>query len=100
MRFAIDFSVESCIGCGFQFALPKSFICARKQDHKIFYCPACKCSHYWPQLSDKERLQKQLNNVQECCTFYEDRTGELQRSAVALKGHLTRKKKELASVKS
>lgn len=96
MNLAIEYAVEDCIHCGFQFALPDTFICRRKQDHKSFYCPSCRGSMHWPQLSDEERLRRQLENVQSCCVEYEQKAANLEKSRRALKGHVTRLKKKVA----
>jgi len=42
-----------------------------------------------------EWLKRQLNDVQECCTRYEEKSEALHRSNIAFKGHLTRKKNQL-----
>ena len=98
MQFAINYDVITCGSCAFQFALPKSFVELREDDHKSFYCPSCESRRHWPAESDEERLERQLKNVQECCTRYEEESESLRRSNVALKGHNTRKKKQLQAV--
>ena len=63
MDLTVKFQVEDCLHCGFNFALPASFVRRRKQDHEFFYCPSCQGGMYWPQLSDRERLVRQLKDV-------------------------------------
>jgi predicted RNA-binding Zn-ribbon protein involved in translation (DUF1610 family) len=99
MELTTTYNVTSCASCDFQFALPVAFIKRRKNDHKSFYCPSCGELTYWPQLSDKERLEHQLSSVQECCTQYEEESESLHRSNIALKGHLTRKKNKEKQLK-
>lgn len=93
MEIAVQYTVEDCTQCGFQFALPDSFVKRRREDHKSFYCPSCKNGMYWPQLSDKERLKRQLKNVQGCCVEYQEKATHLERSRRSYKGHLNRLKK-------
>jgi hypothetical protein len=78
------------------YAIPETWALRKEDDHKMFYCPKCRVGRYYPQLSDKEKLKKQLANVTECCVNYERKSVELERSNIALKGHITRKKKQLA----
>jgi len=92
MDLIVQYQVENCSSCGFQFALPTSFIKCRRDDHKSFYCPACKNSMYYPGLSDKEKLVQQLHNAQECCVEYEQKAVSLERSRRSYKGHVTRLK--------
>jgi len=106
MDFNINYTVEYCLHCSFQFALPNAFISRRREDHKSFYCPACGNNMYWPQLSDKEklrrklknqrRLETQLKNVQACCVEYEQKADQLEKSRRAFKGHVTRLKMKVA----
>ena len=92
MDFTVHYKIEDCISCGFQFALPASFIKRKREDHGSFYCPSCKNGMYFPGLSDKERLKQQLHNVQECCVQYEQKAISLERSRRSYKGHMTRLK--------
>lgn len=101
MMITCQFIPENCTSCSFRFALPEYFIKQRMEDHKSFYCPACGIKMYWPQLSDKERLlreknklKSQLQNVQECCNEFAEKAESLQNSNRALKGHITRLKKD------
>ena len=88
MNLTIGFKVVDCFYCDFQFALPNSFILRRQEDHASFFCPTCGKPMYWPGLSEAERLKLQLENAQ-------NEVGAMYRSNIALKGHLTRKKKQL-----
>ena len=56
-----EFEVITCRECGVTYALPKSFVSAREDDHKGFYCPNGDL-RYYPQMSDEEKLQKQLEH--------------------------------------
>ncbi len=93
MDLVVQYTVKACNHCGFQFALPNSFVARRREDHKSFHCPSCGHSMYWPQLSDKERLKRQLKNVQACCVEYQEKAISLERSRRSYKGHLNRRKK-------
>jgi len=54
---------------------------------------------HWPQLSEKEKLKKQLSSVQDCCVEYEKKVETLRNSRKALKGHVTRLKRKGEVVK-
>ena len=98
MEFTIEYTVIDCTHCDFQFALPNAFITRRRCDHRGFVCPSCVGRMAYNSLNDKERLKRQLSDVQECCTRYEEESESLYRSNVALKGHITWKKKQLQAV--
>ena len=61
-NYELSISFESIkLGCcGFVTLLPEHFINARRDDHKIFYCPNCGGSRYYPQKSKEEILEAQL----------------------------------------
>jgi hypothetical protein len=95
MKFSINYTVIDCNYCSFQFAVPNSFIDRRRNNHKGFYCPSCRGSMVYNELNDKERLTRQLSDVQECCTRFEEKSESLYRKNIALRGHLTRKTNQL-----
>lgn len=72
MKLITEYRVVDCASCSFQFALPNNFIERREDDHKLFYCPSCGKTMYWPPLSDKEILKRQLRDVQTCCVWYKE----------------------------
>ena len=37
---------EVCCACGMLFAMPRSFNSNKREDHKLFYCPAGHAQHY------------------------------------------------------
>lgn len=88
------YEVVACCNCGIHFAMPKDFINRRRQDHETFYCPKGH-GNYYPQKNETEILKKQLKDVQDCCIRREETVQRLERSNIALRGHLTRKKKAI-----
>ena len=97
-----EFEVMTC-SCGATYALPKSFVQERQDDHKTFYCPNG-CRGHFPQMSDEEKLQKQLEHCQADRDFWHDgrnaavkKQMALKRSRSSLKGVITKMKKGTAS---
>ena len=96
-----EFEVLTC-SCGATYALPKSFLSERRDDHETFYCPNGHRRHY-PQMSDEEKLQQQLEHCQADRDFWEDghnaaveKQMALKRSRGSLRGVITRMKKVAA----
>ena len=92
----LNMRVSTC-SCGISWAAPEKWFKTKERTHETFYCPNG-CSRHFPEENKEERLKRQLNSVQECCTRYEQESESLYRSNIALKGHLTRKKKQLQVV--
>jgi len=90
----IEMEVLQCDGCNVTFATTSVFIKARRDDHKIFYCPNG-CIRYYPQESGKERLQRLLDQERECCIAAREEAGHLERRVWGYKGQLTKAKKQL-----
>jgi len=93
-----EFEVMTCT-CGITYALPKSFVQKKRDDHSTFYCPNGHRRHF-PQMSDEEKLQEQLKHCQADRDFWMDghdtavkRQAALKRSRGALRGVITRMKK-------
>lgn len=93
-----EFEVLTC-SCGATYALPKDFLAQRRDDHNAFYCPNGHRRHY-PQMSDEEKLKKQLEHCQMDRDFWQDghsdernRRRGVERSRAALKGVITKMKK-------
>ena len=92
----LNMRVSTC-SCGITWAAPEDWIAEKRKTHETFYCPNG-CNRYFPEENKEEKLKRQLNDVQDCCVRYERKSEELGRSNIALKGHLTRKKKQLQIV--
>ena len=90
MQLQTTWSVHRCISCKALYAMPKSVENTYRESHEEFYCPYCRQSHYYPQENSEERLKRQLKDVQACCTEYEEKAENLEKSRRALKGHVTR----------
>ena len=93
-----EFEVLTCT-CGATHALPEGFLSERRDDHKTFYCPNGHRRHY-PQMSDEEKLKKQLKHCQADRDFWMDghdnaveKQMALKRSRGSLRGVITRMKK-------
>ena len=57
-----------CGKCGVPFALSNDFIEQRRKDHETWYCPKG-CPRYYPDLSDEEKLKRQLKAKQKSVCF-------------------------------
>ena len=90
----LAFKVLDCAHCGIQFAITKDFDRRRREDHETFYCPKGH-DQYFPQENEKERLKRQLKDVQACCVRYQNRTEYLERSRSSYRGHFNRVKREV-----
>ena len=93
-----EFEVMTC-SCGATYALPKSFVQERRDDHKTFFCPNGDSRHF-PQMSDEEKLQKQLEHCQSDRDFWQDghndeqeRRRAVERSRSSLRGVITKMRK-------
>ena len=103
---AIDYEVEDCIHCGFQFAMPAEFVGRRRNDHKTFYCPACRKPMCYLHETKLEKVEAKLRRKAECCDFYTKRTATLvgeveheRRRAASYRGLATKRQKALVAAK-
>jgi len=89
-----------CCNCHILFAVPEEFNDQqlKLREEGIFYCPKGHYQHYVG-LSKEEKLKHQLSNAQSCCVEFEQKTAQLERKTIALRGHLTRKKKLLEEIR-
>lgn len=102
MDITISYHVEDCLSCGFQFAVPKSFIKRRRNDHKSFYCPACRNSMYFPAdnkleklKKETDRLKKRLNDEISCCIAAQEQANRLEKQVYGYKGYAAKLKNQL-----
>lgn len=79
--------------CGLTWAAPEKWFKERERDHKTFRCPNG-CRRHFPQESDKERLQRLLDNERRCCINAREEANYFERQSRAYKGHVTRLKKK------
>ena len=96
-----QFDIHDCITCGTIWAMPSEYIDRRRDDHKTFYCPNGH-SAYFPQKSDKEKLQEQLEHCKTDIKFWQngydaksDNLKTVEHSRRAYKGQVTQLKKEI-----
>ena len=95
---------ESCVECGFEFALPDDFIKARRRDHKTFYCPACETSMHYAKKSDVElakeeaaRCCRKADALERRLSYAQGEAEHLERSRRTTRGHVTRLQKQLVA---
>lgn len=94
--------VHRCGECGVVFAIEETYMDERREDHKDWLCPNGH-SFYFGGESEKERLRRELREEQRRLENERARAGrlaaendQLYASNRTLKGHVTRKKRELA----
>lgn len=81
--FTTKLEIETCIQCGVKYGMDAEFRRMRKEDHKLFYCPAGHGQHYTGK-SEAEKLkeqtqalQEQLRSKQETLDWYAQRNTNL-----------------------
>lgn len=93
-------SVGACCQCGIQFAFDSEIVARRQADGKGFYCPNGHSQSYCDsevtrlkrQLESKD---KQLQNEKEWSVMYRKQRDDIQKSANALRGVVTRTKNRI-----
>lgn len=102
MDISLSYKVESCIKCGFQFAVPSNFHIRKKEDHKTFYCPSCKHSMYYPADNELEKLKKKtkrlktrLNDEISYCIAAREQANHLEKRVYGYQGYAAKLKKQL-----
>ena len=98
MELNVSFETITCDKCGLVFALPKTWINARRNDHENFFCPGCRVNWHFPQESDTEKLKRLLRQEKECCISAKQSANYFEKSASSYKGHFARVKKKLGIV--
>ncbi|HMA26059.1 MAG: hypothetical protein ACM33U_07590 [Solirubrobacterales bacterium] len=86
--------VEICT-CGVLFAAPQNLLDKRREDGRTFYCPN---GHHLVYDSENERLKRDLAATRRVAQSRLDLLHAEENSHRATRGHLTRKKKQLARV--
>ena len=64
MNVTLDFTVLTCSekGCGITFAVPTTWVAARRADHADWTCPNRHVRH-WPQETNEERFLRERNQA-------------------------------------
>jgi hypothetical protein len=94
--------VEDCITCGVHFAMPDDLRDRRMDDHRNFYCPNGHTMCFTGKNTEErlretqQRLERERKRVQAT----RDLLHAEERSHAATRGHVTRKRKEIAKVKA
>ena len=95
MNLSCEYVVEGCIHCGHSFAITADFQRQLKNNHSLFYCPACGELMYYQQKSDKELLQARLAAEERShsqCTIQRETA---ENSLRTTKGVVTKLRKQL-----
>ena len=92
-----------CPACGFQFALPETFVDRRRKDGRNAYCPACRGAMCWGE-SEADKLRTYLENanrrtemVEAQLTHERDQREAAERSARAQRAANTRLRKRVSN---
>lgn len=81
-----------CYLCACAFAIPTSLYDRRCEDHGDFWCPNGHRQHFTGK-SSAERLREQLDDAYKYANSIASERDSAERSARALRGHLTRQKR-------
>lgn len=54
----------TCAGCFMEFGMPDHMNKARRNDHKVFYCPSG-CENYYNAQSAEEKLRQERDNLKQ-----------------------------------
>jgi len=94
-------AVVECASCNMDFGVTQMFQKARRNDHKVFYCPKG-CHNYYSGDSEEEKLRKQLETQRQqnarawdAAREAEERAREEKRRAAAARGQVTKIKKRV-----
>ena len=73
-------ATETCYTCHMLFAMPKALQEKRREDGKIFYCPAGHGQHYKPGNSEQDRLKRELDRERQIREAAEARAGKAEQN--------------------
>jgi len=99
----VTLQIDSCCNCGVIYAMPSDLDDQRREDHGTFYCPNGHGQHYTGK-TEAQKLREQLaaaerqrDSANGSATFWRYQAGAAERSARAVKGHMTRLRKRIAN---
>ena len=97
------YTITICADCGIRFGVPESYLARRRDDGDSFYCPNGHSLSYHETNLDRERKKREraerlIESERSNARFWKERARSEERSKTAIKGHLTRRKKELRRV--
>ena len=91
---------DTCFACGIEFCYPIKRYEELVKNKKTFYCPKGHSQHFTGKSELRKakdriiRLEKYIEELDESISFWRDKTNKYRRSVIALKGHLTRLRKD------
>lgn len=91
---------DTCFTCGIEFCYPMERYEELLKSKKSFYCPKGHCQHFTGKSElqkAKDRITRLLSHIEEqdkSIEFWRVKTNDYRRSVIALKGHLTRLRKD------
>jgi hypothetical protein len=88
----VEMITEVCVECGIVFAITKTFISERQNDHTYLYCPKGH-AQYYPDESELEKEKRKVrelagraNKLELCCIEAQEETEKLERKVGYIKG--------------
>lgn len=92
----------SCSECGLLWAMPETYVNRRRNDGRLFYCPNGHGQLYRETEEDRQRKRasaerRRADNAENAARIQRERAERERRTAVALRGHLTRMKNRIAN---
>lgn len=76
--------VETCCECKMKFALDREFYNERRNDHKLFFCPAGH-QQFYSGKSDKEKLEQEVKALKERESYLEEAKARLHNQLASSK---------------
>ena len=95
----VDYEFHQCGTCGIVWAMPKDFLDARRDDHKSWLCPNGH-SFVYSGPSELEKAKAELERTRDREARLTSQLDQAQASRRALKGQVTKARKQLARVEA
>lgn len=97
-RFTVQETIETleCAVCAMTFGVPGRYVIDRRNDHKLFYCPAGHTNSYSGE-SDEEKMRRERDIARQQLACVEDEKQEALRAVDRAKAETKKLKKRAAS---
>lgn len=98
MNVNVEFEAFAC-SCGMTYALPTSYVTARRRDHKNWTCPGCGTFRHFPHESDLERARRERKYWEGRATSCTERATHQRHRADGYKGAMRKAQYEAAALR-
>lgn len=98
----VRLAVWECPACGVVYGIPEALADACRADGSKYYCPNGHSLGWQESDAERERkradvLQRRLDSSQDTANRYREKAEQERRTAIALRGHLTRIRRRIAN---